>query len=145
MNRQPRALLSVLLLGLIAFMGWRWWSSQQDHADQGTEIVFSDVSTRGGVLTSSLRSEPRSFNRWVDRTSPTVFMSHLMQSTLVRINRSTQEVEPGLAESWTASADNRTFTLTLREATWSDGTPFTSADVVFTFQAIYDPKAGSSW
>ncbi len=143
MNRQPRALLSVLLLGLIAFMGWRWWSSQQDHADQGTEIVFSDVSTRGGVLTSSLRSEPRSFNRWVDRTSPTVFMSHLMQSTLVRINRSTQEVEPGLAESWTASADNRTFTLTLREATWSDGTPFTSADVVFTFQAIYDPKAGS--
>ena len=143
MNRQPRALLSVLLLGLIAFMGWRWWSSQQDHADQGTEIVFSDVSTRGGVLTSSLRSEPRSFNRWVDRTSPTVFMSHLMQSTLVRINRSTQEIEPALAQSWIASPDNQTFTLTLREADWSDGTPFTSADVLFTFKAVYDPKVNS--
>ena len=27
--------------------------------------------------------------------------------------------------------------------TWSDGTPFTSADVVFSFQAIYDPNVGS--
>jgi len=62
-NRQPRALLSVLLLGVIAFMGWRWWSSQQDHDGQATEIVFSDVPTRGGVLNCSLRSEPRTFNR----------------------------------------------------------------------------------
>ncbi|MSO35472.1 MAG: ABC transporter substrate-binding protein [Acidobacteria bacterium] len=142
-NRQPRALLSVLLLGLIAFTGWRWWSGQQPPADSGTEIVFSDVTTRGGVLTSSLRSEPRSFNRWVERNFPTEFTSQLTQSTLIRINRATQEIEPALAESWIASPDNRTFTLTLREAAWSDGAPFTSADVLFTFQAIYDPKVNS--
>ena len=143
MNRQPRALLSVLLLGLFAFMGWRWWSGQQPPDDSGTEIVFSDVSTRGGVLTSSLRSEPRTFNRWVDRNFPTDLVSQLTQSKLIRINRSTQEIEPALAESWTASPDNQTFTLKLREATWSDGTPFTSADVLFTFKAIYDPKVNS--
>ncbi len=142
-NRQPRALLSVLLLGVVAFTGWRWWSGQQPVSDQGTEIVFADVSTRGGVLTSSLRSEPRTFNRWVDRSFPTDLISQLTQTKLLRINRSTYELEPVLAESWTASPDNRTFTLKLREAVWSDGTPFTSADVVFTFQAIYDPKANS--
>ena len=143
MNRQSRALLSVLLLGFIAFMGWRWWSDQQDHADQATEIVFSDVSTRGGVLTSSLRSEPRTFNRWVDRNFPPELISQLTQSKLIRINRSTQEIEPALAQSWTASPDNQTFTLTLREADWSDGTPFTSADVLFTFKDVYDPKVNS--
>ncbi len=143
MNRQPRALLSVLLLGLMAFMGWRWWSSQQPSEDSGTEIVFSNVSTRGGVLSSSLRSEPRTFNRWVDRNFATDLISQLTQSRLIRINRSTHEIEPALAESWTVSPDNRTFTLTLREAAWSDGTPFTSADVVFSFQAVYDPKANS--
>ena len=143
MNRQSRALLSVLLLGLVAFMGWRWWSNQQDHADQATEIVFSDVSTRGGVLTSSLRSEPRTFNRWVDRNFPPELIAQLTQSKLIRINRSTQEIEPALAQSWTASPDNQTFTLTLREADWSDGTPFTSADVLFTFKAVYDPKVNS--
>jgi peptide/nickel transport system substrate-binding protein len=143
-NRQPRLLLSVLLLGVIAFTGWRWWSGQQPASDQGTEIVFSDVSTRGGVLTSSLRSEPRSFNRWVDRSFATDLISHLTQAKLIRINRATQEIEPALAESWTASPDNRTFSLTLREATWSDGTPFTSADVLFTFQTIYDPRINSN-
>ena len=143
MNRQSRALLSVLLLGFIAFMGWRWWSDQQDRADQATEIVFSDVSTRGGVLTSSLRSEPRTFNRWVDRNFPPELISQLTQSKLIRINRSTQEIEPALAQSWIASPDNQTFTLTLREADWSDGTPFTSADVLFTFKAVYDPKVNS--
>jgi len=136
-------LLSVLLLGFIAFMGWRWWSDQQAPADSGTDIVFSDVNTRGGVLTSSLRSEPRTFNRWVDRSFSTELISQLTQSNLIRINRSTQEIEPALAESWTASADNQTFTLTLRDATWSDGSPFTSADVVFTFKAVYDPKVNS--
>ncbi|MDP2318187.1 MAG: ABC transporter substrate-binding protein [Acidobacteriota bacterium] len=143
MNRQPRALLSVLLVGLMAFMGWRWWSSQQPADDSGTEIVFSDVSTRGGVLSSSLRSEPRTFNRWANRDFATDLITQLTQARLIRINRSTQEIEPALAESWTVSPDNRTFTLTLREAAWSDGTPFTSADVVFSFQAIYDPKANS--
>ncbi len=143
MNRQPRILLSVLLLSLFAFMGWRWWSGQQPPNDSGTEIVFSDASTRGGVLTSSLRSEPRTFNRLVDRNFPTDLISHLTQGKLIRINRSTQEIEPALAESWTASADNQTFTLKLREAAWSDGTPFTADDVLFTFKAIYDPKVNS--
>jgi len=142
-NRQPRALLSVLLLGVIAFTGWRWWSGQQPPADTGTDIVFSAAPTRGGVLTSSLRSEPRTFNRWVDRNFPPELVSQLTQSKLIRINRSTQELEPALAESWTASPDNQTFTLTLREASWSDGTPFTSADVLFTFKAVYDPKVNS--
>jgi peptide/nickel transport system substrate-binding protein len=137
-------LLSVLLLGLMAFLGWRWWSAQQIPADSGTEIVFSEAKTRGGVLTSSLRSEPRTFNRWVDRSFPPELFAQLTQGRLIRINRSTQEIEPALAESWTASADNQTFTLILREAAWSDGTPFTSADVLFTFKAVYDPKVNSN-
>ena len=40
--------------------------------------------------------------------------------------------------------DGQTHTLHLRKGvTWSDGTPFTSADVLFTLQAIYDPKVES--
>src|SRR4029079_12783118 len=55
-----------------------------------------------------------------------------------------QAVEPWLGEKWETAADGRTYTLTLRDGvSWSDGTPFTSADVVFTFAAIYDPKTAS--
>jgi peptide/nickel transport system substrate-binding protein len=136
-------LLSVLLIGLIAFLGWRWWTGERTDTDE-TQIVFSDVSTRGGTVTSSLRSEPRSFNRLVVRDVPSDLYTILTGSRLLRLNRATQEIEPALAESWTVSPDNRTFTLTLRDGVkWSDGAPFTSADVLFTFQAIYDPKVDS--
>ena len=143
-NRQPRALLSVLLFGAIAATGWWWWSGQRDRSEGGTEIVVSEVASRGGRLISSLRSEPRTFNRLMARDFPVDLYSLLTSSKLVGVNRATQEIEPSLAETWTTSPDNRTFTLTLRDGVvWSDGAPFTAADVVFTFQAIYDPKISS--
>ena len=51
------------------------------------------------------------------------------------MNRATDDLEPWLAESWTASADGLTFTLKLRQALFSDGVPFTADDVLFSFQA----------
>jgi peptide/nickel transport system substrate-binding protein len=99
---------------------------------------------RGGQVVESSRVEPRSFNRYVagDQTSETVSM--LTQGRLLRINRSTFELEPWLAERWDSSTDGRNHTLYLRPGVvWSDGTPFTSADVLFSFRALYDPKVKS--
>ena len=142
MNRQSRALLSVLLIGVITFVGWRSCSAPPDESNG--EITISTVPTRGGVVRSSLRSEPRTFNRLLDANFPVDLFSLVTGSKLVRVNRATRQLEPGLAEKWSASPDNLTYTLTLRDGvTWSDGTPFTSADVVFTFQAVYDPKVNS--
>ena len=144
MNRQPRALLSVLLIGVVAFVGWRWWSTTRSDQDDATQVVVNEVSTRGGTLVSSLRSEPRTFNRIAFTGVPVDLYSILTSSKLIRVNRATQEAEPALVESWTISPDNKTYTLKLRDgATWSDGVPFTSADVLFSFQAIYDPKTES--
>ena len=48
---------------------------------------------------------------------------------------------PGLAEEVAASSDHLVYTVRLRpDARWEDGTPVTSADVVFTVKAIVDPK-----
>lgn len=48
---------------------------------------------------------------------------------------------PLLATGWTVSPDGLTVTFDLRRGvTFSDGTPFTSADVVFTFDWIRNPK-----
>ena len=46
-------------------------------------------------------------------------------------------LEPVLADNWTVSEDGRIYTFSLRrDVTWSDGRPFTSDDVFFTFQLI---------
>jgi peptide/nickel transport system substrate-binding protein len=110
-----------------------------------TTAVASGTIPRGGELTVSVRSEPKSFNRHVARDSTTILVSKLTQDRLVRINQATQAVEPALAESWTASTDGRRYTLTLRQGVvFSDGQPFTADDVLFSFQAAYDEKTDSS-
>jgi peptide/nickel transport system substrate-binding protein len=90
------------------------------------------------------RAEPRSFNRLVSANAVTDSITHLTQAKLVRVNRTTRELEPWLAEKWETAPDRRTVTLTLRDGLkWSDGTPFTADDVLFTFKAAFDPRAQS--
>ena len=102
---------------------------------------------RGGSLTASIRSDPNTFNRFAPNGNQAAVdaLTRLVHATLVRVDRVTGDVQPWLAERWTASPDGRTYTLTLRDGvTFSDGAPFTAADVLFTFQALYDPTVQSS-
>ena len=99
---------------------------------------------RGGTLVVSVRSEPPTYNRHVSPTFAVDALSLLTQAKLIRINRVTDDIEPALAERWTTSPDGRTITLTLRQGVmFSDGVPFTSADVLFSFKALYDPRVDS--
>ncbi|MBV8601458.1 MAG: ABC transporter substrate-binding protein [Candidatus Eremiobacteraeota bacterium] len=50
---------------------------------------------------------------------------------------------PLLATSWKSTPDGKHWTVELRKGVrWSDGAPFSSADVVWTWQTLLDPKAG---
>ncbi|WP_299541187.1 ABC transporter substrate-binding protein [uncultured Streptomyces sp.] len=53
---------------------------------------------------------------------------------------------PGLAESWTNSADGRAWTFTLRDdARFSDGTPVEASDVVFSFDRLRHVDASPAY
>ena len=108
------------------------------------ERPATTAPTRGGELVASLRAEPTTHNRYVDYSAPGEVLALLTQATLVRVNRTTDTLEPWLAESWSESPDHLTYTLKLRQGVvFSDGTPFTSADVAFSFRALYDPRIKS--
>jgi len=64
---------------------------------------------------------------------------------LVRWDPEWTEVIPNLAASFEASADATRYTFTLREGLrWSDGEPFTTADIEFYINDIYsDPEIGT--
>lgn len=54
------------------------------------------------------------------------------------------KVVPGLAESWTISKDGKMYTFKLRKnAKFSDGTPVTAQDVVYTFDRNLNPATKS--
>jgi peptide/nickel transport system substrate-binding protein len=99
---------------------------------------------RGGELIASLRSEPATYNRFIDHSTAGEALALLTQAPLVFVNRTTDTLEPWLAESWSESADHLRYTIRLRQGVlFSDGTPLTSADVLFSFRALYDPKVAS--
>lgn len=54
-------------------------------------------------------------------------------------------VIPGAAESWEVSDDGRVYTFTLRDHTWSDGTPVTANDFVFAMQRILAPETAAKY
>jgi len=63
----------------------------------------------------------------------------------IEIDSFTGEPIPGLT-SWTVSEDGLTYTFTIREeAVWSDGTPITSDDMIFTIGAIQSEDIATSF
>jgi peptide/nickel transport system substrate-binding protein len=96
------------------------------------------VPAKGGEIVASQRTEPGNYNRYFEQSAAAELVAQLTHSKLVRLNRATDELEPALAEGWTTS-DNVTYTLQLRQnVRFSDGTPFTSEDVLFSFRAAYE-------
>ena len=127
---------------LVAFFLVRGCPSTRDEGGNSNA-----PARRGGQIVGSIRSTPRSFDRLVAADQASDLFAVLTQGKLVRINRSTFELEPWLADRWESSADGRTHTVHLRQGvTWSDGTPLTSADVLFSLKAAFDKGAvvGSS-
>jgi peptide/nickel transport system substrate-binding protein len=133
---------SIVITAAILLGGFSFWRSIA--APEIADGVTVPAVRPGGQLVGSIRAVPRSFNRIVAREQTTELLSLLTQGRLVRVNRTTFDLEPWLAEKWDASPDGRTYTLHLRQGvTWSDGAPFTSADVLFTLQAVFDPRSES--
>jgi peptide/nickel transport system substrate-binding protein len=96
---------------------------------------------------AAIRQDPPTFNRYAPHGNDNTVeaISQLIDGKLARIDRVTGELQPWLAERWAESPDHLTFTLTLRDGLkWSDGQPFSAADVLFSFRAVYDPRVNSS-
>ncbi len=78
------------------------------------------------------------FNPFFDATSYTVASSEgTIYETLLFFNRFDGAYTGMLASSYSVSSDGLTITFNLRSGVqWSDGQPFTSADVVYTFNNL---------
>jgi len=98
----------------------------------------------GGELHFCLHGEPKTFNPVLVDDEAAEQIRYLTGGVLIRLNRQTQAVEPGLAASWEISHDRRTIAFHLRKGLrFSDGTPFTSEDAAYTIKLMMDPQTHS--
>lgn len=64
---------------------------------------------------------------------------------LVQYDPKTNLGVPGVAESWSVSSDGLKLTFKLRKTQWSDGTPVTANDFVYSMNRILDPATGAEY
>lgn len=99
----------------------------------------SDGPKLGGSITYGMTGDPVIFNPILYTDSPSGFVINRVYSGLVRANENLEMVGD-IAESWTFSDDGLVWTFNLREdVKFHDGTPLTSEDVKFTYEAILHP------
>jgi len=80
----------------------------------------------------------RNFNPLVEVGDVRWPATHSMYEPLLIFNWVTGSYVPWLASSYAYSDDHRTLRFELRDdVRWSDGTPFTARDVVFTFELLH--------
>ncbi len=102
------------------------------------------LAQSGGELHFCLHGEPKTFNPILVDDEASENIRYLTGGVLIRLNRQTQALEPGLATSWRVSKDGRSITFHLRKGLhFSDGTAFTSEDVAYTMRLLMDPQLHS--
>ncbi len=78
----------------------------------------------------------------------TVYEAHVLRDLFegLVMQNNKAELIPGAAESWTISDDGKTYTFKLRSgATWSDGSPVTAEDFVYSFRRLQDPATAAEY
>ena len=111
-------------------------------AANGTPSV--EAGQPGGRLMVALRSDPKTFNPVMLVDAITREALKPLFADLVHINRATQEPEAALAKSWSVSPDGKTIDVELRSGLrFSDGTPLTADDVVFSYTMYTDARNAS--
>lgn len=102
------------------------------------------VPSRGGSLTEGVLSPARFVNPLIPMSQADSDVAALVYSGLMR-SLPDGSLVPDLAESYIVSDDGISYTFTLREdASFHDGEPLTSADILFTVQRAQNPDIKST-
>lgn len=111
-------------------------SAQQDAnapAGSSNKVILTLAGNTGGP-------QPRNFNPYLPTSGLNALWGAagmIYEPLAIQNDVDPSQQRPWLATSWAWTNDNKTLTLHLRQnVKWSDGQPFTSADVVFSFNMI---------
>ena len=161
MHEQDAALVQKLVAKrtLPSFAQWRFLSKYLSNTEKlllrilsgfvlvcllalGVNVYFNysvAVPVVGGSYTEGLVGTPRHIDPlFAQSNDADMDIAGLVYSGLLKFNQS--GFEPDLAESYTVSDDQKTYTFKLRQdVSWHDGEKFDADDVIFTFGRIANP------
>lgn len=115
-------------------------------------VACGGGTTDGGTATGEsqpitlpVTTDFKKLNNLTESTSPELGILQNSMEGLVRYNAEGTVIEPAIAEDWTISDDQLTYTFNLRDAQWSDGTPVTANDFVFAWNTVAKPETAAGY
>jgi oligopeptide transport system substrate-binding protein len=120
----------------------------------GDETSTGGAGTSGGetgtaanqTMTIAWGAEPPSLDPGLatDTTSSNVLLN--IMDPIVRLDPTTNEAVPALAESWDVSEDGKTVTYHLRQdGKWTNGDPVTASDFVYSWKRTLSPELAADY
>ncbi len=98
---------------------------------------------RGGTLRTAFGVTTQHFDLHQGASAYAVLCQLYNNLVILNLSDGIRTVIPDLAARWTVSQDGKIYTFDLREGVkFHDGTPFSSADVLVSFQRIITPPQG---
>jgi len=111
--------------------------------DEAEKPATGEDTTSGGAqetLTIGIASDINNLNPQKQNDQINNNCISLTHQTLVTLTNDTNENIPSLATSWEWADDTHLVFQLVENAIFSDGTPLTAADVVFTYKMAMDPE-----
>jgi peptide/nickel transport system substrate-binding protein len=130
---------SIALSLLLASCG----GGKPEGAGKGTAVP--DVPAYGDAIVEGSIGDVSGFLTAVTTDASSHEAAGYVFNGLVRYDKDLK-LEGELAESWEVSPDGKRITFRLRKGVkWHDGAPFTSADVMFTYKRMIDPRTPTAY
>jgi peptide/nickel transport system substrate-binding protein len=120
-------------------------SSRSLNSEELNKLSKTYSSEHGGTMISAMIGEPSSLISMIAGEAPSSAISANIFNTLLKYNKDL-DLTGELVENWQISSDQKTIIFKLKpNLKWADGKPLTSADVLWTWQAVTDDKNGSPY
>lgn len=127
------------VLGLLAGLG-----VLSGGCGEGRES--GEAALEEGIFLVSNGAEPRALDPHVVTGLPEHrVIKALLEGLVAEHPERSDEVIPGMAESWESNADASEWTFHLREAKWSNGEPVVAGDFVYSARRILNPEFGAPY
>lgn len=146
-TNKDRFSLAIVLLSCSLLLASCSQQSNNASSKSSESIDYSKdyPPVSGGTLIDAMIGEPSSLIYMVAGESASASVTANIFNKLLKYDKNL-DLEGELAESWQVSKDQKTITFKLKsDLKWADGKPLTSADVLFTWKAVIDPKLASPY
>lgn len=140
-----KSLVLLLVLVMVASAFLAGCSPKEDAVEgttaaAGTETTEAAAAEPSGTLVVGCEEASGNFNPLYYSSAYDGYVVDMIFQGLI-VRNMDGEYEGDIAESWEISEDNKSITFKMRQdVVFSDGTPLTANDVVFTYQVLADPS-----